>query len=282
MGINLDYKEYDENILKHLHNVQLMILKDFVDICEENNLDYCVHAGTALGAIRHNGFIPWDDDVDVIMFRKDYDKFLKIMDSKKSDKYELLTMNNGDYFFMFSKLSLKGTKFEEIWTTETAFDIGINIDIFVFDNIPNNKFKRFFYIKWCKYALKNLSFILMVITNDVYISKNKEMLGKCIKLFFKIFHITPQWFKKRYRNTVLKYLNENCDSVYDINAETYTAVFSKDIFKPFKKVKFESIEVNVPNDYDSFLKSIYGDYMKLPPVEERSNHAHNFIDFGDY
>ena len=121
----------------------------------------------------------------------------------------------------------------------------------------------------------------MTVINGIYISKNKERLGKFIKIIFKIFHITPKWFKKIYKKTSLKYMDKNCDSIYDFNTEL-APIFSKDIFKPFKKVKFESIEVNVPNDYDAFLKDIFGDYMKLPPKEERVNHVHEFIDFGDY
>ena len=86
--------EYDKNTLKHVQDVQLMILKDFIEICEKNNLEYYAYGGTIIGAIRHEGFIPWDDDIDLLMLREDYEKFLKIMDEMQSEKYEELSINN--------------------------------------------------------------------------------------------------------------------------------------------------------------------------------------------
>ena len=85
--------EYDTDTLKHVQEVQLMIFKDFIEICEKNDLEYYAYGGTVLGAIRHKGFIPWDDDIDILMFREDYEKFLKIMGETKSSKYELLNID---------------------------------------------------------------------------------------------------------------------------------------------------------------------------------------------
>ena len=133
--------EYDTDTLKHVQEVQLMIFKDFIEICEKNDLEYYAYGGTVLGAIRHKGFIPWDDDIDILMFREDYEKFLKIMGETKSSKYELLNIDkNEDYHYMFSKMSLKGTSFRNYWCLEKSFNVGINIDIFIFYYIPSKDF----------------------------------------------------------------------------------------------------------------------------------------------
>ena len=115
--VKIMYEEYDNETLNHLRKVELMILEDFIEICEKNNLEYFSYGGTTLGAIRHGGFIPWDDDIDVIMFREDYEKFLTIMENEKSGKYEILNMDKyEDYFLLISKMSLNGTKIDEMWT----------------------------------------------------------------------------------------------------------------------------------------------------------------------
>ena len=143
-------KEGSED-LKHLQKVLLMILKDFIEICEENDLNYYVCGGTALGAVRHNGFIPWDDDVDVYLFRKDYEKFLEIVSKKENDKYTFVNVKtHDDYFLYFTKMMLNGTKFEEWWANQVNFKSQIFIDIFVLDNITDNRFKRFFQVKICR------------------------------------------------------------------------------------------------------------------------------------
>ena len=88
----MKYTEYDEKVLKHLQSLELMILKEFINICEENNLTYYMYAGSLLGTIRHQGFIPWDDDLDVIMFRDDFEKFKEIFISNPHDKIKLLSI----------------------------------------------------------------------------------------------------------------------------------------------------------------------------------------------
>ena len=277
--------EYDNDTLKHLQKVQLMILKDFNDICEKNDLEYYAYGGTALGAIRHNGFIPWDDDVDVFMFREDYEKFLKIMKGLNSEKYELLNMDlQEDYQYMFSKLSLKGTKFRSAWCLKKSFDVGINIDIFVLDYIPSNKF-TFMILKNKIKVLKKIAYILEIIQNDYYNSLIKKIIIYGIKGIFQILNINNQTYKKIYKKTLHKLhykTNKTSSLVYDLGAISYDAPLKVNSLKPPKKVKFESIEINVPNDYDNYLKINFGDYMKLPPKDKQINHSPQILDFGDY
>lgn len=258
-----------------------MILKDFIKICEENDLTYYMYAGSLLGAIRHNGFIPWDDDLDVIMFRDDFEKFKKIFNSP-NDKYKLLSIETEkDYFHLLSKLMLNNTKFEEKWVNQVDFNIGINIDIFVLDDLSDNKLKRSFQLKksflynklliMSKIKLDDLPFITKVITHVGYHILN-------------LFRIKPSTINKKCLSFLKKYKNPNAEYVFDIsaNANEYPQIFRKSDFESIKRIKFEDIEVNVPANYDYILKSLYGDYMQLPPKEDRYNHITETLDFGPY
>ena len=277
----MKYSEYDDKILKHLQSLELMILKDFIKICEENDLTYYMYAGSLLGAIRHNGFIPWDDDLDVIMFRDDFEKFKKIFNSP-NDKYKLLSIETEkDYFHLLSKLMLNNTKFEEKWVNQVDFNIGINIDIFVLDDLSDNKLKRSFQLKksflynklliMSKIKLDDLPFITKVITHVGYHILN-------------LFRIKPSTINKKCLSFLKKYKNPNAEYVFDIsaNANEYPQIFRKSDFESIKRIKFEDIEVNVPANYDYILKSLYGDYMQLPPKQDRYNHITETLDFGPY
>ncbi|MDO5823944.1 phosphorylcholine transferase LicD [Methanobrevibacter sp.] len=278
----MKYTEYDNQTLNHLQNLELMILKDFIKICEENNLTYYMYAGSLLGAVRHNGFIPWDDDLDVIMFRDDFEKFKEIFIASNNETYELLSNETEkDYFHLLSKLMIKGTKFEEGWVSQVDFHIGINMDIFVLDDLAEGKFKRSYQLKksflynklliMSKIKLDNLPFITKVITHTGYHILN-------------LLKIKPATLNKRCLSFLRKYKNSNSEYVFDISAtaEEYPLIFRRDDFKSITKIKFEDIEVNVPVNYDHILKSLYGDYMQLPPKEDRYNHITETIDFGKY
>lgn len=275
-----DYFDYDDETLGHLHDVYEMMLKDFNDICDENDIEYFCAYGTALGAIRHNGFIPWDDDVDILMTYDEFVKFFKVMSNNK--KYELYCLENkDDYCYLFAKLTLKQTKLIDKFhmNNKGTYD-GIFFDIFILSNAPDNKlkFKLYALEKW---IINRTLWIENVTSNDIYVSRNKEIMGRFIRFFFKLFRINKKNLKKISKNFLKKYEGRNCESFCDLAAPYKLKCIPKSIMSPSKKIKFESIEVNVPNDHDAYLKIIYGDYMKLPPENERRNHSLE-IDFGPY
>lgn len=256
-----------------------MILKDFIAICEENNIEYFIYGGSALGAVRHGGFIPWDDDIDIIMFRKDYEKFKKVALSEPNNKYNFLTSKTKDYFFLFSKIMLKNTIFEEWWVNQVDFDLGIDIDIFVLDKVPDNKLKRFFHVKRCRVLDRLLA--MSVIKFKGY-PPLVQALANTGHAFLKLFNISRESLFDKTHKLLDKYNDKDCECVCDISALHHPQIYKISDFKPGKTIMFEDVEVHCPNNLDSILTQIYGDYMKLPPESERYNHITQKIDFGPY
>ena len=134
-----EFRKYSDEEIEHLHEIELMILKDVVKILEKHDLKYYMYGGSLLGTVRHKGFIPWDDDIDIILFREDFNKSLDILYNELPEKYELIHMNYiEDCFGSFAKISLKNTIFSRWYTFYTDFDMGIHIDLFILDNIPKS------------------------------------------------------------------------------------------------------------------------------------------------
>jgi len=274
----MDYTDYDDYTLKKLQELELMMLKDFIKICDENNLEYFMYSGSLIGAVRHKGFIPWDDDIDVIMFREDYDKFVEIFKSQKNEKYDLLTAENtDDYFLLFSKIVLKGTKFEEWWFDQVNFDLGIFIDIFVLDDAPKNKFSQKIFTRRAHILNRFISISTLKFSNY---PKSTQFIVNTLHLLFKKFNLSPCFFKKKFFNLIKK--NNGSDSVFIVSSWYYNEIYQKTDWTPSVKLQFEDIMVNVPNDYDKILTRLYGDYMQLPPEEDRYNHITETLDFGPY
>lgn len=273
-------KRYDDETLKHLQKVQINILKDFINICEENNITYFIYGGSLLGTIRHQGFIPWDDDIDVIMFRKDFEKLNEILEKDLDEKYDYFNILNEDtYFYTWARLTLKDTLFAEWWADQVDYTPNIFLDIFILDNVPNNKIKRKIHL--------SRGFILNQLTLYSYIkfeneSTLKKLLQQTIHYLLKIIPISPFSIKKKCVKVYSKYKNEKCDAVCDFPAMCQLPVYDKKDFLPLKKAKFEDIEVNIPNNPDKILTRIYGDYMELPPKDKRFRPAPEKIDFGKY
>ncbi|WP_298500623.1 phosphorylcholine transferase LicD [uncultured Methanobrevibacter sp.] len=273
-------KRYDDETLKHLQKVQLMMLKDFIKICEKNNITYFAIGGTLLGAIRHQGFIPWDDDIDVIMFREDFEKLNSIMSNNPNDKYHLINvLNEETYHYTWGRFNLKNTILNEWWAKQVDYTVNIFLDIFIMDNIPNNKLKRFIH-RWSSFTLNQMvQYSLVKFKNE---SKIKEIIQQSAYYFLKLIPISPMTIKKRCIKTYRKYENINCNEVCDFPSLMHMPIYNKKDFLPLKKCKFENIEINVPNNYDKILTRLYGNYMELPPKNKRFRPAPEKLDFGKY
>ncbi|MDO5848681.1 MAG: LicD family protein [Methanobrevibacter sp.] len=270
----------DQQTLKHLKETELMILKDVIDVCDKHDIDYYLFFGTLIGAVRHEGFIPWDDDIDIMMFREDYEKFLKIFKNEKSDKYEVLEGRcQDDYFLLFAKISLKDTKFEEYWAKQVSFNLGIFIDIFILDNVPDNKVKRFLFKKYCFMMDKLLT--MATIRLPEHYPPHIRIPANAMHGILNRIGLDTEYFKKRTERLARKYENQDTEYVCDLT-EVKQFHFRRSDLKPAKIMKFEDIEAKVPNNYDYILKLLYGDYMKIPPEEERTCHVLDGIEFGEY
>lgn len=286
--MNMSVPEYQQRILKKLQVKELEILKDFQKICEENKLPYFATGGTAIGALRHEGFIPWDDDIDVVMLREDYEKFMKIAPSIMGEKYEFMTAETEEkYPLMFGKMILKGTRFVESAYEQANYPLGIFIDIFPYDKTSEDQKERKYLQKktWFWGRMHVLSLITQPVLPDSLPAWKKKvsLLGcKCIHYLLKIIGMTPKKTNRYYLKWALKFQNSDSDLYIDysyINSEKLM-VRKKDIF-PLIMKPFEDTTVSLVREYDKFLRPDYGDYMKMPPEEERHNHYASFIDFGD-
>ena len=252
------------------------VLREFISICKANNLVYFCCGGTAIGAIRHHGMIPWDDDVDVFMPRPDYDKFIQIAQNKLSSDYELVTpYTYHDYPLYFAKLCNKHTTLMEEEDTPCIY--GLFIDIFPIDGAPDDMDQaRLMESKFRK--IKNrLEAISTHNTFAEYISlltKPKEwgrFVGKTFGFFFRSF----------YRKRLLGQLNAICyrynyadSNIVAVYCGSYgpKEVFPKSWLDGSVTFTYEGMEVSLPKGYDNYLRQYYGDYMQLPPEEKRISH----------
>ena len=273
-------KKYDDETLKHQQQVSMKILKYLIEICEKHNLTYFMYGGTLIGAVRHQGYVPWDDDIDVIMFREDFEKLNQILEKNIDDKYRFMNcLNEETYYHTWGRVMLKNTLFREWWADQVDYTPNIYIDIFILDNIPNNKFKQFIH-RWKCYFLNMLSFYSSIkYEND---SKIKQIIQRTVHYTIKILHISPYTIRKKCIKSFTQYQNEDCEEVCDFPSSGIMPISFKTDWFPLKKVKFEDIKVNIPNNYDKILKMEYGEYMELPPEESRFRPAPEEIDFGEY
>ena len=276
----LESKRYDDETLKHLQKVQLMMLKDFIKICEDNDILYFVIGGTLLGTIRHEGFIPWDDDIDIIMFRKDFEKLNNLMTATTNEKYRLINvLNEETYHYTFARVMLKNTVFEEWWADQVDYTQNIFMDIFLLDNIPDNKFKRFVH-RWTSFTLNQMIYFSIIKFKDE--SKLKTIIKQFLYYVLKLVPVSTNTLKRKCINSYRKYEDYESDEVCDFPSVFLMPIYDKKDFLPPKRKKFEDIEVNVPNNYDGILTMLYGNYMGLPPEDKRFRPAPEKIDFGKY
>ena len=255
--------------MREEQQIMLSILKEFDRICRKNNLSYWLCSGTLLGAVRHKGFIPWDDDIDVSLERKDFEIFKKIA-LKDLRKDMILDSHSLDEMikYMPLKIRYKYSEYIEKWDNDNKEDEknGIYIDVFPFDRFSMNKKVRFLEMfpkiiyklktsriwteqRGIKYYIKSIIIkVLNKLPSSYVIEKNKKYLEKS---------------KKIEKDYILGF-------GYGL---TWTNTFFKEKIFPLKELNFEGIKLKVPSDFDSYLKELYGDYMKIPEKSKRQTHA---------
>lgn len=257
--------------LEQIKRIELDILKETARICEENNLEFFLGGGTLLGAVRHNGFIPWDDDVDIMMPRSDYEKLVEIFNQNCNKHYKLLDYRTeNDYYYPFNKIVDLRTKLYEDNFKEIK-NMGINIDVFPIDYLPENE-------KEIEKVFKKFKFYNRMVVYYRTLNKRKSTKNKFLVLPKVVLGFIMSIFN--FYRICLKKLDNLCKKYNDTRkvaciSGRYLEKEVMDISYIEEKVmmKFEDTEMPIPVGYDDYLTKHYGDYMKLPPKEERvANH----------
>lgn len=263
-------KDLDNDTLSKLHELQLEAMDEIHRFCKENTISYFLDSGTALGAVRHGGFIPWDDDIDIGMMRKDYEKFLSLAPLQLSNKYFIQTHETEPNYNNFhAKIRIRNTYYPQEYTVGYA-ERGIQIDIFPFDFLPNDLKKAVRYIHISRFKRK---------LSDNCSEGKADNLIKKIKLgLIKLF--PADYYRTLFNKHCTKYTNTNhvtCFS-YKMTRKMDLVFNTKDIV-PVKEVSFEGRKYFIMNDPDAYLKVMYGDYMTLPPENKRICHVNGEIIF---
>ena len=261
-----------------LQEKQLDILKCFIKVCEKHNLQYFLVGGSTLGAIRHKGFIPWDDDIDVGMPRKDYDEFIKLQDEFKGTPYFIQTFKSDPcYIYNYGKLRDSSTTFIENTFKQHRINHGVWIDIFPIDGFskvvkPREKFAKKVNHIWWQVYLSYLPALRRKVHARTFF---KDILLNIVAGLFYIFDIA------HFRNKHVERFAKKIPLEESVMAGNYFGFNMKreamdtKIFKEFIKVPFEDVMAYVPKDYDTYLRNLYGDYMKLPPADKQVGHHYN-------
>lgn len=253
----------DSATLDRLHATQIEILCEIDRICRLNNINYFLDSGTALGAIRHHGFIPWDDDVDIAMLREDYDKFCEIAPSCLKKDYFFQSLLSDQYYNkLHVKIRKNNTKYIESTGGCDKMHNGIFIDIVPFDKIPSRlgklacflayTYQRMFVYNYEKATLKPNIFKSTI--SSLFTGRNTlGRYNKICKMYSRL--------KKNYSYVAFDY------------PDYQRFIFPAEIFSGTELTLFEEKEFPILKGYDAYLRIMYGDYMQLPPIEDRVTHS---------
>ena len=266
--------DYDTQRTK-LQKTILIIAEEIDRICKSNNIQYDMDGGTLLGAIRHQGFIPWDDDFDIGMKRREFEKFIEACKRDLNrEVFTLQTTETENYAFAFAKVHLNNTVIVEDFSKNVNVHHGVFVDIFPFDNLPNNKIAKRLYLA-NNHILKNLIWVKCQYGTQKMKRKVSYHIIKFIGLFFNINKL-----KKERNKLLLKY--NNCETEECFTSDYPMYHLKNKWFKNLDSYIFENRQLPGFRDYDEYLTAVFGDYMELPPEEERRVHTTHDIDFGPY
>lgn len=257
------------------------MLQDVNDVCKKYELTLMLGGGSALGCVRHQGFIPWDDDLDVMMLRKDYEKLKEVFEKELGDKYILSAPNTKEKSkARFPKILKKNTTLKELTDLKSDLPSGVFLDIFLIENIPQNKFWRKIKGIWCN--------VLMFASTQAYAFENRsECLKKYMcqtrkgKTSYRIrmvlgwlCSIIPSWKWFNAVDCAIQHKKETKILGMPTGRKHYFGeIHSKDVLLPVSYGLFCNKTVHLPGKCDIYLRTLYGEhYMQLPPEDKRERH----------
>lgn len=256
--------------LEELKQIELQILIELDRICRENKITYYLDGGTLIGAVRHKGFIPWDDDIDVCMPRCDYEKFKIII--RDNYKYKLLDEDEPDYYYSFGKLVDNRTVLIEHDSIYHPRNLGVNIDIFPLDGMPEDSYELDKHYDDIQLQKKIL---ILCGSKGVKFRKNILLWWKDFALWWPNRKLNMDELKYKFRCTVQKY-DFNNSSMIISGGSVYGRkdIIPKKFFRGTTELEFGGHSFYTMSGYDGYLTHYYNDYMQLPPIEKQKSHHH--------
>ena len=269
---------YTKSQLQKLQEVEFESLKVIDDICGKLNITYFLYGGTLLGAYKYGGFIPWDDDVDIAMPRKDYCTFVKKAITYLPDNYVIQTpYNEMKSPFSYCKLRLKDTKYIEKFHHRLDIEQGIYIDVYPVDSIPDDEELRKRQFRKVQYLLK-----LYYYKHCLHVDKDTPLIPKLKQVIaYSLLKLVPHVLLMKLIDGVLTQYNEKgyqrYSCLYYPNSENY---YEK--LYPLREVDFNGIKFKAPGDYENHLRMRYGNIDELPPMDKRIGHKPFIFSLGKY
>lgn len=263
------------NSLQEMHADLLNIMLVFKKFCEKENLRYSLGGGSVLGAVRHHGFIPWDDDVDIVMPRPDYEKMLDLFEKQNnqlSDSLKIISDRNPQNAFPFTKLVDTNIELEQKYVENNGIQ-NLWVDIFPIDGVPSDPKAASKFLKKVRFYRHGLT--LSMASKGEGKSRLKRIIKPFIIPFFKAYG-TKNW-KNKVNTLARTYPYCKSDYVCNVVWEVYgdSEIMKRDQFENLIDADFEGHKFKIMANWDEYLTNLYGDYMQLPPENERETHFKN-------
>lgn len=277
---------YAPDDLKKLQAIEVSMLQTIHEFCEEHDIHYFLDGGTCIGAIRHGGFIPWDDDIDLGMMRADYEKFIRLFEENPPKGYSIHThTNTKNYPYLFAKVYREGTKFLAQESIDAGLDSCIYLDIFAYDYVGDTVDDA--QLHTCiQRAMLWQRIMYLYYTPNPAIQPTASFRG-LKKAISKVGHyivralFKPESIAAHYDAWVEKLSaggNEASSRICCV--QDFGSLCKQDVLPP-ELISFEGSYYFAPCNIDAYLTMMYGDYMTLPPEEKRKTHSPEILDFGD-